>query len=194
MTNDGTWTYTYDAEGNLIKKSKGASAETWTYTYDDQNHLVGATDRSTDGGSLLAMATYVYDALGNRSEQDDWTSSGGVTTITRFAYDGQNVWADMSSSNQLQVRRMYMDGTDQEASRLVGTATSWYLPDREGTIRKLTDANGNLQDTITYDAYGKVTSETSPANGDRYKYTGRELDSVTALQYNPARYYDPATG
>ena len=40
LTNDGVWTYTYDAEGNLRKKSKGASAETWTYAYHNENHLV----------------------------------------------------------------------------------------------------------------------------------------------------------
>src|SRR5262249_4418240 len=40
MTSDGTWTYTYDDEGNLVKKSKGASAETWTYGYDHNNQMV----------------------------------------------------------------------------------------------------------------------------------------------------------
>src|SRR5207249_3566830 len=29
---------------------------------------------------------------------------------------------------------------------------------------------------------------------DRYKYTGREWDSVTQLQYSRARWYNPATG
>ncbi len=27
-------------------------------------------------------------------------------------------------------------------------------------------------------------------NGDRYKFTGRELDSESGLRYNDARYYD----
>ena len=36
-------------------------------------------------------------------------------------------------------------------------------------------------------------SESNSTAGDRYKYTGRELDSETGLQYNRARYYDPAT-
>ncbi len=39
-----------------------------------------------------------------------------------------------------------------------------------------------------------MTSETEPTNGDRFKWTGRELDSETGLQYNRARYYDPKTG
>src|SRR5439155_10972979 len=72
LSNDGTWTYTYDAEGNLTKKSKQASAENWTYTYDNRNQLVDASDRSTDGGTLLAQATYVYDVANRRLEEDVW--------------------------------------------------------------------------------------------------------------------------
>ena len=39
ITNDGTWTYTYNADEQRTKKSKGASLETWTYEYDLQGHL-----------------------------------------------------------------------------------------------------------------------------------------------------------
>src|SRR5213078_4888698 len=39
-----------------------------------------------------------------------------------------------------------------------------------------------------------VLSESNAAFGDRYKYTGRELDTETSLQYNRARYYDPRIG
>ena len=48
-------------------------------------------------------------------------------------------------------------------------------------------------DTVAYSGFGGVTSESTPANGDCYKYTGRELDSGTGLQYNWHRYLDPLT-
>ena len=51
-----------------------------------------------------------------------------------------------------------------------------------------------MQDTITYDGYGNVLTETNPSFGDRYKFTAREFDSATGLQYNRARYYDPTIG
>jgi hypothetical protein len=60
LTNDGTWTYTFDSEGNVIKKSKGASAETWYFGYDNQNHMTSAKQEATDGGTLLMQATYLY--------------------------------------------------------------------------------------------------------------------------------------
>jgi RHS repeat-associated protein len=68
------------------------------------------------------------------------------------------------------------------------------LTDDEGSVRQLVDNTGALQDTITYDGYGNVTAETNTSFGDRYKYTGRELDTETNLQYNRARYYDAKSG
>jgi RHS repeat-associated protein len=68
------------------------------------------------------------------------------------------------------------------------------LTDDEGSVRQLVDNTGALQDTITYDGYGNVTAESNTSFGDRYKYTGREFDTETNLQYNHARYYDPKSG
>src|SRR5262249_44299789 len=52
----------------------------------------------------------------------------------------------------------------------------------------------SVLDTIAYDGFGKVINETSAANGDREKFTAREWDSETGLQYNRGRYYDSWTG
>ena len=193
ITSDGTWTYTYDNEGNIVKKSKGASAETWTYAYDNLNRLVHVEDRATDGGTLIEQVNYIYDVLGNRIEEDVTAMS---TAVTRFAYDGPNAWADLDLSNTLTTRRLYLDAIDAIIARTtVATgAAAWYLTDRLGSVRGLTDATGALQDQITYDGYGNVTAETNPSFGDRYKFTAREFDSATGLQYNRARYYDPAIG
>jgi RHS repeat-associated protein len=195
LLNDGTWAYTYDNEGNLIKKSKGANAETWTYGYDNLNHLLWAKDSATDGGSALTVATYVYDALGNRIEKDVWTSTPGTATVTRFAYDGPNIWADLTSLNLLQTRYVRGDGVDQLFARIsAGAVAAWYLPDRLGSVRALTDATGVLQDQITYDGYGNVTTETKASFGDRWKFTGLQLDSETSIYVTVTRYYDAHTG
>jgi RHS repeat-associated protein len=79
-----------------------------------------------------------------------------------------------------------------QAGSNVGEAI--YLTDRLGSVRNLTDSNGNLIDTITYDGFGNVTNETSTLVADRWKYTGREFDRETGLQFNRARYLDQKTG
>jgi RHS repeat-associated protein len=46
---------------------------------------------------------------------------------------------------------------------------------------------------VTYDGFAKVLSVSDPP-ADRFRFTGRELESLTALQYNQARYFDPKPG
>jgi RHS repeat-associated protein len=192
VTSDGTWSYTYDLEGNETKKSKGASAETWTYGYDARNQLIWAEDRSTDGGTLITRVEYAYDAEERRLSRS--VTVGGTTTVERFGYDGQNVWADLNGSNALVTRRLYGDQVDQVIAReSAAGSVGWYLADRQGSVIAVTDGAGAILDRLTYDAFGGVTSESGAAYGDRYGYTGRERDIVTGLSYHRMRYYDPAT-
>jgi RHS repeat-associated protein len=193
LTGDGVYTYAYDNEGNLTSKTKTATGERWTYGYDNANELTSVVDKSS-AKVLLMQATYVYDAFGQRIEKDVWTSSTG-TVVTRFGYENGNVWVDLNSSNQLQYRRFFLDGIDQVFARIDSSGNvAWYLPDRMGSIRDITDNTGTVQDHINYDGFGNVSSESNTSFGDRYKWTGREFDSETGLQYNRARYYNPGSG
>jgi RHS repeat-associated protein len=197
LTADATYSYTYDAEGNQITKTNKSTLEQWTFGYDNLNHMTSAIDKNSSG-TTLTYATYMYDVFGNRIEKDVWTQSGGSTTTTHMAYDGASIWADLSSGNALLARYLHSDQIDNLIARIVTSGStptaSWYLPDRLGSIRNITDANGNPIDTITYDGFGNVTNETTSANGDRWKFTGREFDSETGLQFNRARYYNAADG
>ena len=137
LLNDGTWTYTYDQNGNLMQKSEGPSATTWFYGYDNDNRLVTAKEMSqASGGTLLALATYAYDVFGNRIEEDEYTSASGVTTVTRFAYDGKNAWSDLTSGKAMETRRLYLDGSDHLLARISAAGTgTWYDTDHLGSVR-----------------------------------------------------------
>jgi YD repeat-containing protein len=73
--------YNYDNAARLTN----IQHKTWTYGYDNLNHMVWAKDSATDGGTVTTLATYVYDAFGNRIERDVWTQSSG----TRFDAAGR---------------------------------------------------------------------------------------------------------
>jgi RHS repeat-associated protein len=191
LKNDGTWTCTYDNEGNVTGKVN-ASGETWSYGYDNLNRMTWAKDVAGDGVTTLTLATYVYDARGNRIEKDVWTKSSNVTTVYRFAYDGQNVWARLSGTNVLQARYLQGDAVDQLFARINAGTAGWYLTDWQGSVRNIIDNSANLLDTISYDGFGNAT-ESNPGVGDRYKFGG-QFDSETGLQYNRARYYDAKAG
>src|SRR5262249_53390628 len=151
LQTDGTWTYTWDAEGNLTKKSKGASAETWTYGYDNRNELLWAEDHATDGGAATVRDDFKYDAFGLRIEKDDDGAGPHTASVSRFAYDAWkvmldaagakkarfvgtenwDVWVDLDGSNALQVRYLYGDGVDQRLARINAAGTAaWYALDR----------------------------------------------------------------
>ncbi len=57
----------------------------------------------------------------------------------------------------------------------------WALTDHEGSVRDLVENSGNVDNRITYDAYGKITSETNSAVDHIFGYTGRECDVESDL-------------
>jgi RHS repeat-associated protein len=140
--------------------------------------------------------TYTYDVMGHRVEENKWISGSGTTT-TRFAYDGEQVWADLDGTNVVLARYLYRDGIDQMESRWIASGANsgraFYLTDRLGSVRDLVDWSGNVQDHIEYDGFG-IATHTNSGYAHRYGFTGREYDVDTGLQYNRARYYDSATG
>src|SRR5262249_47775446 len=55
----------------------------------------------------------------------------------------------------------------------------------------LMNNSGSLVDTLTTDAWGNVTSESSPATGDRFKFGGGQWDATIGLEHFGERWYDP---
>jgi RHS repeat-associated protein len=199
MTTDGVWTYTYDNEGNLLQKAKGsgASAVTWNYGWDNLNRMTSVQE-ITGTSTTTVLVTYVYDVFGNRIQESKWLSSTGLTTVTRHAYDGQNIWADLNTSNGVLARYVYGDGVDQIWARAIPSGQTnagvvWYLTDRLGSVRDLMDNTGALQDHLDYDGYGNVT-ESNSSFGDAFKYGAGWTDSLTGWVNFDSRWYDPVAG
>lgn len=115
--------------------------------------------------------------------------------VERFVYDSEHVWADIDGSGDVTARYLYADAVDEVLARYqTGNGVAWYLTDHLGSVRDIADADGDVVDHLDYDSFGNVVAETSPAYGDRIKFTGREYDPETGLYYYRARYFDPATG
>ncbi len=130
-----------------------------------------------------------------------------IEIVTRYAYDGWNpakgtpvgtenfqAWATLDASSSLTTRYFNGDVVDQVFARVDQNGSAWLYTDHLGSVRVVTDGNGNVIDQISYDSYGNITSASNPAAGGMYKWTGQEFDTETGLQYNRARYYDPHVG
>jgi RHS repeat-associated protein len=58
----------------------------------------------------------------------------------------------------------------------------------------LSDHEGNLLQTITYDPLGNMMTNIGVGSNNSFYYTGRERDPDSGLYYYRARYYDPTIG
>jgi RHS repeat-associated protein len=180
LTATPTASYTYDNNGNTLTKTIGTN--TTTYGWDYENQLTSVT-LPASGGTV----SFKYDPLGRRI----YKSSPAVTSI--FAYDGENLAEETSSSGSVVARYANGRHIDELLEMIRSSSTLFYNADALATVTSLSNGTGGLSQTYSYDAYGTQTGSSGSAT-NLFRFTGRELDTETALNYYRARYYDPAVG
>jgi YD repeat-containing protein len=82
LLEDNEFTYTYDNNGNLIKRVDKATGNITTYTYDAENQLI-------------LVISYKYDGLGRRIEKN---VNG---KITRYVYDNEDIILELDAQNSI---------------------------------------------------------------------------------------------
>ena len=180
LTSDGTYDYTYDANGNLTERRNRGTGGVTRYTWSDAGRLTSVTAPSG------ATSTYRYDAFGRRLETND---NG---TIRRFVYSGWNLANEFDAANAL--RATYTAGIFPDSVyEIVRDGTRYYpLFDGVGSVTALTDAAGATVGRVRYSAFG--VPQSSGAAENAVSFTGHQFDAATGLVYARARYYDPTLG
>ncbi|MEZ6142898.1 MAG: RHS repeat-associated core domain-containing protein [Zavarzinella sp.] len=189
---DGTWDYTYNDEGSIVKKENISTGLTWTYGFNHRNQMVWAEERATDGGTLLTRVDYTIDAFGNLVQQE--TDTGSVST-ERFAFEIVDTspgithsvhrrWADLDGSNAIITR--YLDGL----ARSDGTDLEWLLTDRLGSITEILDDTGAIVKELEWDAFGNIVSQSGSAALGNIGFTGMYFDAATGLGFTKYRAYN----
>ena len=162
-----TYTYTYDANGNITSAQFGI--RTVTYEYDSQNQLIKETNEKLgrdftytydNAGNILTETTYVYPTTS--------TGSGSTSTVS-FAYDSG--WGDLLNSygNGTVTRQVTHDEIGNRLSDANRTYT-WRNGRELATVTK----NG-VTWTNTYNANGMRTKRTDGTNTYEYIYNGDKL-------------------
>jgi len=171
--------WAYDDNGNLTNNG------TFQLAYDDRNKLTSVNDAN--------VATYQYDPLGRRVRK----TAKGVTTD--FYYDGDRVIEEHSGGAVTTFT--YGSWIDDVLTMQRGGDAYYYHKNALGSVTGLSDKAGLLKEYYEYDAYGAVTVMNAEFNvlafsalGNRYLYTGRELDEETGFYYYRNRHYDPEHG
>ncbi len=150
-----------------------------TFTYDGENQLVGSTQPNT--GAIW----YAYDGAGRRVQKTVGS------TVTTYAYDG---------SGQLAA-----ESTNVASS---GANTEYLIWDILGSTRAILDGTGAAKEWIDYLPFGEeipngvgqrgrgYSGGVYPGNPDiaSQKFTGKERDAETGLDFFGARYMSSAQG
>jgi RHS repeat-associated protein len=200
LLGDGTWNYSYSTGGNLISRTQVSGSLSWSYAYDAANELTLAVE--TSGTTTLVSASYSYDAFGNRIGETVTQNSSTTTTHNSYlavnppmvGADATNwrLYADLNSSNTVQTRYIAGMQPDQWFARVDTSGVEWLLTDNLGSIRNVLNSAGGVIDTIAYDAFGNITSESNASNGGRLKYAGYQVDAWAGMDLSGARYYLPS--
>jgi RHS repeat-associated protein len=163
--------YLYDAAGNM---TFNATPPTQTYTYDQENRLTGA-----------AGYAYTYDADGNRVAK----SNGSTGTL--YWYMTPGIVGESDLSGNLTDEYVFFDG--ERVARKSTNGVFYYFSDHLKTASVITDSAGVIKAESDYYPWG---GELQFVNNDsnHYKFTGKERDGETQLDYFGARYYSNGLG
>ncbi len=157
---------------------------------------------SIAGSDGSAISLY-YDPF-QRLVSRHWSAPRGDDALY---FDGPDVVLELrypSAGGSQWVRYVHGPGADQPLATEVyplGAAPTpgagsqyYYHADGEGSIRLLTDANGQIANRYDYDSYGQRLNVIESLPLQPYGWKGREWIPGPNIYYNRARFYDPVLG
>lgn len=199
-----TWTYGYDAAGRLH-----TDGEDW-YAYDSLGRLTQVMARdldpatqTTQGSALALRQSFTYDSFGNRTKLtservNGWaygTTPPATPSTTALTGETRDLLSYALNASELAA----LAPTNQLPATLGGVATGARY-DTLGNLTRLLRKVGDwsTQETLTYDALGRVTSLSDAKRattetylhddeGLRIKVSDSATGKVTYHLYNEAR-------
>ncbi len=197
-----TTSYTYDADGNLIKTVNAEGGET-VYAYNAAGDLLTVTDPmgSTTAntydslGNLLtvtdprgSVTTYTYDAVGNLL-----TVTNALGQVTTNTYDSCNRLISTSDPGGHTTSYTYDAlGRMTSSTDARGNTTHQYY-DSMGNIIKITDESNRIDYEAVYDAAGRATQVTDAAGSittNVYDWAGNLIQQTNALNQSCVYTYN----
>jgi RHS repeat-associated protein len=163
--------YLYDAAGNM---TFNATPPTQNYSYDQENRLTGA-----------AGYAYTYDGDGNRVRKSN------SSTGTLYWYMTPGIVGESDLSGNLTDEYIFFDG--ERVARKSTNGVFYYFSDHLKTASVITDASGNIKSESDFYPWGGELQFVAN-DSNHYKFTGKERDSETQLDYFGARYYSNGLG
>ena len=180
-----TTTYAYDSFDQLVRENNQAAGKTWTYAYDDGGNIQSKTEYAYTTGTLGAAVRTVNYGYGDASWSDLLTSIGGQSLtadeIGNLLSDG--TWA-YTWQHGRQLAGMSKSGQtiaygyDSDGKRITKTVdgTAYNYHYLGDQLVELTWSGNKLH--FTYDSTGPLSVN---CNGTEYFYVKNAQGDVTGL-------------
>jgi len=199
--------FTYDSDGNLTSDGR------WTYTWDAENQLIGqeTTAGAASAGTPKQRLTSFYDSIGRRigKKVESWNGTAYVTHHTLlYVYDGWNLAAEVLAGSGQKIRS-YVWGSDlsggQKAGGVGGLLFIEQQPenkvfsvgyDGNGNVCRLHDMSnsGALAATYEYGPFGELVTESGAyAHINPIRWSTKYQDSESGLVYYGHRFLNSQT-
>ena len=197
----------YDADGNLTNDGR------WSYTWDAENRIASFTRNSSAPTGSRVKLDCAYDSQSRRTQKivSSWNGSTYVAQSTnKIVYDGWNLIAILDPNSSLLASFQWgMDasGTMQGAGGVGGlismtvhqgtnAGTYLYCYDGNHNVTTLVNAaNGAIEAIYDYDPFLGILRATGRlAFINPFVGSTKFCDWETGFLYYGYRYYDPDTG
>ncbi len=161
--------FQYDAAGNLTFDGSLSA------TYDAENRIT-----STNGG-----VSYTYDGDGRRVKK----SNGKLYWYGTDSDPSEET--DLSGTPAADY--IFFNGKRTARLDLPGASVHYYFANHLGSANVVTSSTGTIQDESDYYPFGgeRTVTDTDP---NQYKFTGKERDLESGLDFFIARYYSSSYG
>jgi RHS repeat-associated protein len=165
---------TYDAAGNVI-----SNGPTSTYSYDAENRLI-----TTSG------YTYTYDGDGKRVKK----ATGASGTLYWQGPVGDPI-AEANLTGVSLEEYIFFGGTRVARRDVSGTVVHYYFSDHLGSHGVVENATGSsCEQDIDFFPYGGVAHDYCATVTQHYRFTGKERDAESGLDYYGARHLASSLG
>jgi RHS repeat-associated protein len=210
-------TYGYDTNSNRLSATTASGSATGSYDAQDRLLTYGTSTFSyTPNGELASQKTgtqttqYQYDVLGNLvsvtlpnatkltylvdPENHRVAKQVNGTQQTGYLYDGDQIVAQLNSSNQIVSQFVYATGLTSPDYMVTGGVTYRIISDQLGSPRLVVNtATGAIAEQMNYDEFGNVLLD-SDAGFQPFGFAGGLKDPDTGFVRYGARDYDPTVG
>ena len=183
----GSQTYTHTEHGDLLTRVDDAN--TLTLTYDELGNLLKAVGVE---GATKTTVEYVVDGLGRRVAR---RLNGNFDRAWLYR-DSLRPVSEVDSAGVF-THFVYASNAEESGAPIALIRAGVFyrvVKDHLGSVRLVVNATtGEVAQSIDYDAYGRVVSETG-AGFQPFGFAGGLYDATTKLVRFGARDYDASTG